>query len=148
MRAPSVRAEAGVTLIEVMVTIAIMGIGFTALLGCLAGTFTAGDQGRKVAVAQVVARKYADALGTATYVNCAVAGDYAAALASPPTGFAVQVTGVEYWNGDATATFGTSQSGCSSAGDQGAQRLNLRVTQTDTLRGVVENVLVVKRSPS
>jgi hypothetical protein len=96
----------------------------------------------------VHARKYADALGNAAYVNCAVANDYGASLSPPPAGFTVQVTSVEYWNGDATATFGASQGACESAGDQGAQRLNLRVTQSDTLRGVVENVLVVKRSTS
>jgi prepilin-type N-terminal cleavage/methylation domain-containing protein len=153
MRAPSRRAraarsEAGVTLIEVMVTIAIMGIGFTALLACLAGTFTAGDQNRKVAVAQTVARKYADALSNATYVSCAVTTSYASALVSPPSGFTVAVTNVEYWNGDSTATFGTSPSTCTTNGDQGVQRLNLRVTQTDSLRGVIEDVLVLKRKPS
>jgi prepilin-type N-terminal cleavage/methylation domain-containing protein len=150
MRAPrgAPRSDAGVTLIEVLVTISIMGIAFTALLGALIGIFQTGDTHRKVAVSETLVRRYADAVDTAPYVDCAEPTDYAAAVSEepPPTGFTVQVTAVEYWDGNPNSAFlGTSPDACI---DKGVQRVNVRVTQTDPGHGFVDNFLVVKRNPA
>jgi prepilin-type N-terminal cleavage/methylation domain-containing protein len=143
------RSEAGVTLIELMVTISIIGIAFTALLAALMGVFTFGDQHRKAAVGETLVRRYADNVNNATYVNCATASSYSAALApAPPTDYAVAITAIEYWNGDATATFGTSQSGCVSATDKGIQRITVRVTGTVSTGSIPSEVVILKRNPS
>jgi prepilin-type N-terminal cleavage/methylation domain-containing protein len=141
------RSEAGVTLIEVMVTIAIMGIAFTALLASLLGIFKFGDQHRQLAVAETLVRRYGDSVDNAAYVNCATAASYAAALTpAPPSGYSVQITAIEYWNGDANVTFHSSQATCTSSGDKGSQRVTVRVSQTGVTNGVVDDVTVVKRS--
>jgi prepilin-type N-terminal cleavage/methylation domain-containing protein len=147
-RAP--RSEAGVTLLEVLVTISIMGIAFTALLAALMGVFTNGDTHRKLAVAETLLRRYADSIENAAYVNCAAPADYASALTgspSPPTGYTVAIAPpVKYWDGAVSpAAFGSSQSNCVANGDKGIQQLTLRVTQTDTVRGVVKDLVVTKR---
>jgi type II secretory pathway pseudopilin PulG len=132
-----------------MATISIMGIAFTALLASLMGVFQFGDQHRRLAVAETLVRRYADSVDNATYVACATPASYAAALApAPPSGFAVQITAVEYWNGDANATFHSSTAACTTGGDQGSQRITVRVTQTGVTGGVVDDAVVLKRDAS
>jgi prepilin-type N-terminal cleavage/methylation domain-containing protein len=143
------RSEAGVTLIELMVTISILGIAFTALLASLMGVFSFGEQHRKLAVGETLVRRYADSVNNATYVDCATTSSYSASLTpAPPTGYTVTITTVEYWNGDASATFGTSQSGCVSASDKGAQRITVRVTGVASVGPLSNDVVILKRDPS
>jgi prepilin-type N-terminal cleavage/methylation domain-containing protein len=140
------RSEAGVTLIELMVTISIIGVAFTALLAALMGVFTFGEQHRKHAVGETLVRRYADSVNNATYVSCATPASYAAALApAPPTSYTVSITSVQYWNGDATATFGSS---CVPANDKGVQRITIRVTGATSTATVPNEVVILKRNPS
>jgi prepilin-type N-terminal cleavage/methylation domain-containing protein len=145
------RSDAGVTLLEVLVTITIMGIAFTALLSALTGIFWSGDAHRKVARAETLVRSYADAVDVAPYVNCAAAADYTGALLpAPPAGYTASIQLVEYWNGGATGSIfpGTTQATCVANGDKGVQRITVRVVQTDAVRGVTIDVVVVKRDPA
>jgi prepilin-type N-terminal cleavage/methylation domain-containing protein len=137
--------DAGFTLVELLVTIAIMGIGFGAILSGLGGVFMSGDQHRKLAVAETWLRRDAEQVDAAAYVACASTASYAGALSpAPPAGYTAQITAIDYWNGDApNATFGTT---CTT--DKGAQRVTLQVASTSTYRGVSQTVVIVKRDPS
>lgn len=77
------RGEAGSTLVELVVTIAIMGIAFTTLLG---GTFTAvaaSDRHRKAAAAETVLASFAEAIKRAGYSETCSAEFYEGQY--PPT---------------------------------------------------------------
>src|SRR4051812_16752640 len=96
------RTTDGFTLVELLVTIAIMGIAFGAILGGLNGVFSSQQQHQELAVAETWLRRYAEQVDAATYVACATTSSYASALLpAPPTGYTVQVSSVDYWNGDA-----------------------------------------------
>lgn len=82
------RGEAGSTLVELIVTIAIMGIAFTTLLG---GTFTAvaaSDRHRKAAAAGNVLASFAEAVKLAPY--SATCDGYEASY-TPPEHFSSEV---------------------------------------------------------
>lgn len=78
------RGEAGSTLVELVLTIAIMGIAFTALLG---GTFTAvaaSDRHRKAAAAENVLASFAEAIKAAPYDDSCSGTAYEASYTPPP----------------------------------------------------------------
>jgi prepilin-type N-terminal cleavage/methylation domain-containing protein len=138
--------ERGVTLVELLVTMTIVGIAFTALLGSLSAMFMNNDSHRKVSYAQTLLRRYAEQLQAASYVDCATTSTsaYTAALAPVPASYAASLQSVTYWNGDSAATFNSNCAG----GDKGVQRITLRVQQTDSVRPVTKDLVVVKRDPS
>jgi type II secretory pathway pseudopilin PulG len=143
------RSEAGLTLIELILTISLMGVAFAAILGGVAGVYSDGATHRNAALVETWLRRYAESLDAAAYVACATTTSYNGALApSPPANFSAQITAVTYWDGAANASFTSSQSGCVAAGDKGVQRITLQVSETEQFRGVTENVVVVKRDPS
>lgn len=144
------RPEHGVTLIELMVTVMIVGIAFATILVALQGMYTANDENRKLSVAETWVRRYADAIGNASYVSCASTSSYSAALTPAlPAQYSATISSVEYWNGDASpATFGSLQSACQSGGDKGAQRITVRVTGQLTSGTVTKTAVFVKRNPA
>jgi prepilin-type N-terminal cleavage/methylation domain-containing protein len=138
-------ADDGMTLIELMVTISIMGVAFATILAGLSGMFRSNTQTRQLAVAETYIRRYADDLQAATYVPCASAAAYQSSFsATVPTGYTAQVASVKYWNGDASSpSFGTT---C--ATDQGVQQVTLTVATTVTTGGVSQSLVIVKRDPT
>jgi type II secretory pathway pseudopilin PulG len=143
------RSEAGLTLIELILTISLMGVAFAAILGGVAGIYSDSTVHRNAALVETWLRRYAESLDSASYVACATPSSYNAALTpSPPANFSVQINAVEYWDGNASAAFTSSQPGCVAAGDKGAQRITLQVAETEQFRGVTENVVLVKRDPA
>ena len=123
------RGEVGSTLVELVVTIAIMGIAFSTLLG---GTFTAvaaSDRHRKAAAAENVLASFAEAVKAAPYEPCsetAYKDSYA-----PPEHFTVRVV-------DCAAN---SPSGIAAV--PGVQLLDLKVSSDDGR--ATETVEIVKR---
>jgi len=73
------RDEAGTTLVELLITIVIMGIGFTTIIGGLGVSVIGSDRHRRQADADNRLRSYAESVKS-RYKDCAVVGDYA-----PPT---------------------------------------------------------------
>jgi prepilin-type N-terminal cleavage/methylation domain-containing protein len=142
-------SESGLTLVELLVTIALMGTAFAAILAGVSGIFGDGAVHRNAALTETWLRRYAESIQAASYVACATPSSYTSALTpSPPANFSAQVNTVEYWDGAATASFTTSQSGCVSAGDKGAQRITLQVSETEPTWGLTKTVVLVKRDPS
>lgn len=124
--------EAGLTLVEVLLAVSVMGIGVTVVLGGMMTSIKVSDQGRRSADGQVVLRAYAEAVGATTYAACATS--YAAPGFSATGWTAAQV--VSYWNGSAfVPTCGT---------DSGLQRVALTLTSTE---GTVETLAITKRTP-
>jgi type II secretory pathway pseudopilin PulG len=144
------RREAGLTLIELLVTVALMGAAFGAILAGVSGVSGSGDTTRKVALVEMWLRRYAESVESTAYVSCATPANYTAALTpSPPTNYTAQINTVEYWNGSATTTWpATTQAACVSAGDKGVQRITLQVSNTEGNRGMTKTVVIVKRNPA
>jgi prepilin-type N-terminal cleavage/methylation domain-containing protein len=151
VRARGVHAEKGFSLVEVLVTIVIVGITFSALLGGLITTITVSSLHRKQATADSVARSVAEWIKDSVanpYANCGGVGAYSLSGLQKPSGYAAAITSVEYWDG-AMPVAGTPYSldshiGSScSGGDKGVQRITIAVTSADGQ--VQETVQVLKR---
>jgi prepilin-type N-terminal cleavage/methylation domain-containing protein len=142
-------SEAGFSLAEIVITIAIVGITFTAILGGMITAITVSSQHRKQATADTVARSAAEWIkdpAQNAYVNCAGTGSYSLSGLTVPTGYAVSVTAVQYWNGtvpSGAAYQPTFQSGCPSS-DQGLQRITISATAPSS--SATETVQVLKRA--
>ncbi|HJQ44865.1 MAG TPA: type II secretion system protein [Amycolatopsis sp.] len=134
--------ERGETLVELLVTVVILGLAGVALVAGLTTAVMVSDSHRKATGAGATIRDYAEAIEsvvvTSGYqVSCAPT--YAAGF-TPPSGFtAPSITAVSYWNG---AGFpGT----CDPATDTGVQRLTLRVSSVDGRAS--ESLTIVVRNP-
>ena len=156
-----VRSEAGDTLIEVLISIAILGITITALLGALVTTITSASEHRSLASLDTVLRSYAEQLkydvqlqGTNSwFAQCATVsspttsppqyeGHTITPANQPPSAhYSVVVLNIKYWN-DSTNRFDAT---CSALGDQsGFQLVTLQATAPN---GVTEPLSVGVRTP-
>jgi prepilin-type N-terminal cleavage/methylation domain-containing protein len=129
----------GFTLVEVLVTVMIMSIAFVAILEGQALFFHATTIRRATASLDTATRNYTTALGNAPYVDCA-----AAYAVSAPAGTTAAVT-IGYWKGDTSPASFTNRTTCLANGEQGAQRI--QVTLTDTTTSQTDQLSIVKRKP-
>jgi prepilin-type N-terminal cleavage/methylation domain-containing protein len=142
-------SEDGFSLAEILVTIAIVGIACSALLGGLMTSISASALQQKQATADGVARSTAEWLKDSVrvpYVNCAGTNAYSLSGVPVPTGFSVSVTAVDYWNG-ATPAVGAYapvfQSSCPSP-DTGLQRITVVARSSDGQ--ATESLQLLKRT--
>ncbi|HZR15534.1 MAG TPA: type II secretion system protein [Acidimicrobiia bacterium] len=132
------RGERGETLVEILVTIAVVGITLTGILGGIALAVRSSGEQQGRATAETVLRDEAEAVlsRTVTYVPCATTSSYRPSY-TPPSGWQASITAVQYWDGKTPAGWlGT----CPSP-DNGLQRLTLSATDGH----VTETVDVLKR---
>jgi len=154
VRGLHIHREEGFSLAELLVTIVIVGVTFTALLGGLITSTSVSALHRKQAAADAVARSAAEWIKDSVanhYVPCATSGTYSFSGLPVPSGYSVSIpiAGVENWNpapvGAVTApytpTFETSQPGCS---DHGLQRITIVVVSSSDSQ-LTETVQVLKR---
>ena len=155
MRRPAVHRDEGFSLAEILVTIVIVGITFTAILGGLMTSIRVSDLQRTEATADAVARSAAELVKDSIktpYVNCAGAGAYSLVGLTPQPGYSAAITSVEYWDGAAPAATGTYtlashiQSACPASGDTGLQRITIVATSSDGQ--AAETVQIMKRKVS
>src|SRR3954451_5688487 len=118
---PLPTGDRGETLIEMLVTIVIMGITVTAVLGAIATSVALSATHRKQATAGAYLRAEAEAVESAVaaspsaYTPCGGPSAYAS-LYSVAAPYTASVTAVAYWNGTTFAsTCGT---------DSGVQRVS------------------------
>jgi prepilin-type N-terminal cleavage/methylation domain-containing protein len=130
--------EAGVTLIESLVSIAILGIAFAVFVGGMFTSILGSDVHRKQATAETVIRQYAEAVKSIGWSDCATSSSFAAAVPSGYSTFTSTVTGVTYWSAGAFVA-------TCPAPDQGLQKVTLRVASNDGRDA--ESVEIVKRKP-
>lgn len=127
--------EAGFTLVDTIVGVAILGIGVTVVVGGMATSITVSARGRAEAEAQIAVRSYAEQIAAATYVDCSTS--YSTTFAAPSGYTATQ--SVSYWD-SATSTFVAA---CST--DSGLQRITLTVASTDGRASEVQPVAKRRR---
>jgi len=148
VRATGAWKEDGFSLVEVLVTIVIVGVTFSALLGGLFTTIAVSSLHRKQATADSVARSAAewirDSVAT-PYVNCAAT--YSVGGVPNPNGYIIQVVRVQYWDGvfpavGAAYTPSFVPAPCST--DKGLQEISILVKSPDSQ--VSQSIDVVKRN--
>jgi prepilin-type N-terminal cleavage/methylation domain-containing protein len=88
--------DAGFTLIEMLVTVMIVGVAFAVIVGGLFTAVVTSDHHRKQATVQANLRNVAEALKGATYVNCATTSTYTGALVPMRTSAAGTTTGTSH----------------------------------------------------
>lgn len=113
------RGDRGDTLLEIVISIAIMGIVITAVLGCLSTGLLAASGHALITKRDVAARNAEDNLASQPFATC---GPYSA----PPSGGPVTV---EYWDKSAAAFVTTCPSPTASPYDE-LQRLTVKITTT------------------
>ena len=132
-------AEAGVTLIETLVALAIFSICFAVIIGGITTSVITSDHQRKEAKAEALLRQFAEDQKQQTYVACSATPTTTTTTLVGSTVYALSFSsGIQYWNGT------TFVNACPSP-DQGLQRLTLRVQSTDGRSS--ETVQIVKRKP-
>ena len=147
MRPEPQRSEAGTTLIELLVTIAIMGIAFVGVVGGIGTAIIGADFQKRGATSGVVLTSAAEKIvaDTTRYKPCALPADYQDATASP-SGFLVAVTEVLFWDGGSRYVPSAS---CTPSVDKGVQLIRLTLTPPAGPRASELEVLeVVKRQVS
>jgi hypothetical protein len=98
--------ERGTTLVEVVLTVVLVGLVVVTLVSALFTMTVASDRHRRLAVADAELRRYAEWLRARPYVVCAPAGAASPygfdAIDDPdvPTGLTARVVGVELWRYD------------------------------------------------
>lgn len=140
------RSEAGTTLVELLVTVAIMGIAVVSIVAAMGTSILGTDHHRKQAQAQTVLLSAIDAVksqSTNAYQSCATAATYApAAGVTLPAGWTasvISISSVTYWNGSAFAA-------APCAPDTKLQLVRVQVATPDGR--ATEFASVVKRNPA
>lgn len=141
-RAEPAAGEAGVTLIEVVMAVAIMAIAFAAIVGGLASAVMGADLQRRQAKADVALRGTAESV---VYDPCGTAATYTSdpRTQPAPAGFTVTIDRVSYWDQDSNQFQATAPpADCAAAPP--LQLLELHVDST-VGRLVTRSLQVVKR---
>jgi hypothetical protein len=166
--------ERGETLMEVMMTVTIVGIAIVGLVGSLAALLRFSGVDRSVTNSETALVSFVEGLKALPYEACGGAQtpystSYQAALPSPPGftlyaadaipsgtdlkgAYLVRLDSVQYWNGATSpAAF---QSTCPAGGDPGLQQLTARAWSVDfdggtpvIATGAGQRVTFVKRAP-
>ncbi|MEV6928365.1 prepilin-type N-terminal cleavage/methylation domain-containing protein [Dactylosporangium sp. NPDC051485] len=141
--------DRGETLIELLVTVIIVGVAVVALVGGIATSVRMSDIHRKQAQAGAYVRAFGEAIensvstGAPTkYTACAGTATYSTAYPAHPDGgtaYTAAITAVTYWNPTSNA-FAAS---CTT--DSGVQKVSLKVSTSDNK--VAETLDVIIRKP-
>lgn len=148
--------DEGFTLIEVLISVVVLGIGVTALLGTLGVAFSASHSFRDQSDAKTVAISAAERVKSVAYVSCATPADYRSTAklvgSEYPSSWGSQVQAqnqidvreVRYWNG---TVFTGDRAWCQANTSRFLRLQQVIVTATSPGSRAVEVVAVVKRGP-
>ena len=132
--------DRGETLVELLVTIVLMGITVVAILGAVTNSISLSALHRKQATLGAYVRDFAEAVETqvdAGYQACAPASHFTAVAPTMAAGYSASAT-VKYWNGT------SFQISCP-ASDQGLQQVQVKVSTSGGK--VFEQLVVIVREP-
>jgi type II secretory pathway pseudopilin PulG len=135
-RRPTRGNDRGESLIELLVTIVIIGITIPAIMGGVLISVAASSQDRRQVQAQGLLASWSATIARenntdARYTSCPALSYYATAPFAPasiPAGFTTSVVAITYWN-TAAGTFGST---CT-VPDSGVRKLELKVAVTAAL---------------
>jgi type II secretory pathway pseudopilin PulG len=123
-------------LVEILVTVAIMGIAITGIFSALSTYLMLGSVQRSTANVDQVIRTYSESMVSASYVSCA--SSYASVTLPSGYSFSAGPT-IDYWKGDSPATFSST---CAS--DKGVQRISATVREQSS--GQSQQFVIAKNS--
>lgn len=83
------RGQRGETLVEILITVVLIGVVFSALAIALATGSTTSNEHRNLVTADALLRDYAEAAKSAARADCATSSTYATTTTSLPAGFSV-----------------------------------------------------------
>jgi type II secretory pathway pseudopilin PulG len=138
--------DRGDTLVEILISIIIMGIAGVAIITALQEGIFGSVSHRDAAEAESAMRYFAENVTNQTYDKCTTSPAHSAAYTvGLPSGAAYtaltgSITKTEYWD-DINSTYSTS---CPSDADRGLQRLTLKIKSTDNR--VTTTVMILKRN--
>ena len=131
--------DAGESLVELLVSIAIMGIAVTAILGAIGMATTSSSTHENLAQAQRLLRNWAESLTYSTACPAVVNAF------TTPTGYTPNTATVAYWN-STSRTFSSAAGACTS--NTGMYRVTLSVTPTGGQgAGIPQTLDVTMRRP-
>ena len=142
MLRPRGAASAGLTLIETLIAVMVIGLAFAALMGALGTAVTLSEVHKTRAIAEDTLRNFAESAkeqGYKSRASCPGSASWSPGALEP--GVTATVTGVDHWNGNSPATFSTSCVGP----DNGLQGVTLTVTATLSGLESVESVRILLR---
>lgn len=134
--------DAGESLVELLVSIAIFGVAVLAILGALSMSASSSSLHEGQAKGQNLLRNWAEKVSGDTYVACRPAANVIAPDALP-SGYTSSVPAVKYWNTTSLA-FGTA---CTAATDSGLQQVSLRINAPSSLGTFAQTLDVIVRNP-
>ncbi len=137
------RTDAGETLVETLVAIALLGIASTAVIGSVTMGVRAATMNVGNGTNQNLARNWAEQIEAMPYVLCAqtTAYQYVVPPVPLPTGTTLTITQIRYWDGGDYVT----TTGCVGSSDKGLQKIALRAQSTNSMGTQQFPLVIVKR---
>jgi Tfp pilus assembly protein PilE len=129
--------DRGETLLELVITIAILGVCVVGIGAGIALSVKISSIHRNQATADAFLHNYAESIQTG-YTACASPSTYTSGLPTP-NGFAGPTSSVKFWDG----TSFTTLSPCTPASDPGLQQVTLSLNSTDGFTS--ESLVVILR---
>jgi prepilin-type N-terminal cleavage/methylation domain-containing protein len=143
-------ASEGMSLVEVLIAVAILGLAIATIAGGIGTAAGASDRHRKRVNADTVIRSFAEALQHRSrlfYQDCATTYTLPPGYAWGYSGYTATVASVRYLQADGSFSGTTAAlNACKSGVDRGAQMLGLRVASTDP-RDPAETMSIIVRTP-
>jgi type II secretory pathway pseudopilin PulG len=135
--------DEGETLVELLVSIALLGIASIAIMASITMGLKASALSAGLAQNQNLLRNWAEVLNATPYIDCATASSYGVPIGmNVPSNVDLVVTEVAYWDEGTSSFIGS----CST--DEGAQRLTLQTTvESGTNQPSVNELKIVIRKP-
>ena len=130
--------DAGVTLVELLMTVAIMGIAFVAIIGGFYTITTVSSGNRDLVDGRSTVKQYAELIESQPFRTCPAT--YSLAGVVTPTGWNAPTVTLTYWDPVATSTDPVNTKGAFVAGCPSAtavQRIHITMTTSDGRTSVV-----------
>jgi prepilin-type N-terminal cleavage/methylation domain-containing protein len=131
--------DRGETLIEVLISVVILGLAATAFVPGMAATVKISDIQRKEATAAAYVRNYAETIQNTVAAGGYKPGTLAYPAFTPPNNYTATMATKECW------TTGSVWAACTAGNDIGVQRLTLTVSSPDSR--ATETLAVIVRQP-
>ena len=139
--------EDGYTLSEVLIAVVILAVAIVLVVGAMGSSIFSTRVHRDLVNSDAAVRQYAEQIQNGGYVQCATTASYP--MVTPPAGYTMSVTSVEYWDGGSNpANYNaTPPASCSSGTptDTGVQRITLKAKPNNSSGS--QTLQIVKRLP-